>query len=203
MAIRARGKNDRAVCKSGVIVMVVGFADAQSERRAASIARSEFPWKGGDCGGIGALSARRGTPVPSAIRNGRAHRLHVERIENRTPVREPVNVRRADVLPAIEAAVGKAKVVNEQEDDVWFSTGLRVRCTGRREECREQDRSESEKLRKKPVQRGEHSHPARVPPHFRLFAQSLRRIVFIWWNQPVPRPPTRAFGISRQSRAPP
>ena len=94
------------------------------------------------------MSARRGTPVPSAIRNGRidarvrgvapghqrrargrAHRLHVERIENRTPVREPVNVRRADVLPAIEAAVGKAKVVNEQEDDVWFT--LKTEMDGR------------------------------------------------------------------------
>jgi hypothetical protein len=112
-----------------VIVMVVGFAGAQSELRAASIARSEFPWKGGDWGGIGALSARRGTPVPSAIRNRRTHRLDVERIENRTTVREPVNVRRADVLPAIEAAVGKAKVVNEQEDDVWFS--LKTEMDGR------------------------------------------------------------------------
>jgi hypothetical protein len=44
-------------------------------------------------------------------------------------VREPVNVRRADVLPAIEAAVGKAKGVNEQEDDVWFS--LKTEMDGR------------------------------------------------------------------------
>ena len=87
-------------------------------------------------------------PVPHRIaarhqggpRRG-ADRLHVELLEPRARRRELVEVRRLDLLAAVEADVGIAQVVGQDEDDVRFAL-LR---TGRIEKgrCDEQGQDEA------------------------------------------------------------
>jgi len=48
----------------------------------------------------------------------RADRLDVVAVDDRAALGEPVDVGRLDLFAAVEAAIGEAEVVDQEEDDV-------------------------------------------------------------------------------------
>jgi hypothetical protein len=85
--------------------------------------------------------ARRIAPRHQGRAGGRTHRLNVKRFQNGAATGDLVEVRRLDVLAAIEAGIGVAHVVSEDEDDVgfgWFGGLGRVE---RGQRCQQQGSS--------------------------------------------------------------
>ena len=54
----------------------------------------------------------------------RADGLHIVVLQHGTRFGESVDVRRQDLLAAVETAVGVTEVINQQEDDVWLGRGI-------------------------------------------------------------------------------